>query len=142
MIKLNLRPLPHGELALTDVVAISYETVQGCEEDVSASSEMHDFNIALYKQNKLMNWVQLCPCGEKNVLEFRNRFIDESDECSEINEKLLQYAEKWASQQGYEKIKIQACDVSVSYYLRMHYLIYGEPVCEKGNLLYTMIKQL
>lgn len=142
MIKLNMRPLPFGEISLPDVVAMSYETIHGCEEDACADSPVHDFNIALYKENRLMNWVQLCPDQDSKLLEFRNRYIDELDECSEINEKILRFAEKWAYTHGYEKILVRACDASVAYYLRMEYEQHGAPVTEKGNLLYTMIKKL
>ncbi|RYZ50015.1 MAG: hypothetical protein EOP49_14935, partial [Sphingobacteriales bacterium] len=80
-----------------------------------------DFNIALYKQEKLLHWVQLCPCQNSLEIEFRNRFINEADECSEINEKVLLFAEKWASENGYEKIVVSACAASLPYYLRMQY---------------------
>ncbi|MGZ5244360.1 MAG: hypothetical protein ACXWDO_04950 [Bacteroidia bacterium] len=142
MIKLNMRPLPFGEISLPDVVAVSYETIHGCEVDVCADSPIHDFNIALYKEDRLMNWVQLCPCEDSGKIEFRNRYINEGDACSEINEKILRFAEKWAIKHGYEKIMVRACDASIAYYLRMKYIQEGAPVPEKGNLLYPMIKTL
>jgi hypothetical protein len=141
--KLNVRPLPHGELSFPEITAVSYETVHDCGDDTkTADAATLDFNIALYKQEKLLNWVQLCPCRDTLEIEFRNRFIDEAEECSEISEKILHFAEKWALQHGYEKITVSACAASLPYYLRMQYMQQGEPVCQSGNLLYHLVKAL
>ncbi|RYD71077.1 MAG: hypothetical protein EOP53_24280 [Sphingobacteriales bacterium] len=139
--KQNLRPLPYTEFSMPEITAVAYETARECDEN-SVTDLTHDFNIALYKAEKLLNWVQLCACEESNRIEFRNRFIHSDEECGEISEKVLHYAEKWAAEKGYSEILIRACEVSLPYYLRNEYKQHGEPVCEAGNLLYTVIKQL
>jgi hypothetical protein len=141
--KLNLRPLSFNELWFPEMTALAYETVHECADDTQkADAATLDFNIALYKQEKLLNWVQLCPCNHSLEIEFRNRFINEEEECSEINEKILRFAEKWATANGYEKITLSACEASLPYYLRMQYAQQGEPVCQSGNWLYRLVKAL
>lgn len=141
--KLNLRPLSHTELWFPEITALAYETMPECSEDTAAADKATlDFNIALYKQEKLLHWVQLCPCQNSLEIEFRNRFINEADECGEINEKVLRFAEKWAADQGYEKIMISACAASLPYYLRMQYKEADEPVCQSGTLVYRLVKTL
>jgi len=54
---------------------------------------------------------------------------------------LVNFAEFWATNQGYKKITLHARSEALEFYKKLNYQVVGEPFTEVGILHFEMIKQ-
>ena len=104
--------------------------------------EAYAVHFVLYSDDQeAMATVRLLPL-EKNELKLQRMAVQKKFRGHGYGKQLISEAEKFAKEQGFNKIKLGAQKTAISFYQEMGYKSYGEPFIDAGIEHLSMEKEL
>ena len=131
--------------AYQETVALRYKILRKpiglsfTEEQLS--QEINDFHLAAYMDDKLVACLILTHVNSDEI-KMRQVAVDENLQGKGIGKKLVQFAEAFSKDKGYEKMTLHARETAVPFYLSMQYKTKGQPFTEVGLPHMKMYKSL
>lgn len=108
------------------------------EELESESDQVH---IACFHGNTLTGILLFVKSGS-DVLKMRQVAVDEKLQDSGVGRAMVLFAEKWANDNGYHHILLNARETAVPFYLKLGYERIGDMFSEVGIPHYRMTKNI
>jgi predicted GNAT family N-acyltransferase len=104
--------------------------------------EFADFHIAAFHNQQVVGILLLLPALDSKAIKMRQVAVDFEYQNLGVGKKMVQFAEVFALQKGFESMVLHARETAVPFYLSAGYTISGEPFTEVGIPHKKMIKTL
>jgi GNAT superfamily N-acetyltransferase len=106
------------------------------------AAEDTDYHLCAFNNSGvLLACLVMTPKGNSNV-KMRQFAVHENYQRQGIGSELVSFAEKWAADQGFQRIILHARLVAVPFYKKLDYKIEGEEFLEVTIPHYAMFKDL
>jgi predicted GNAT family N-acyltransferase len=104
-------------------------------------AESHQFHFGYYKNEELVGCLVFVDKGNLD-LKMRQVAIDEEFQGLGVGSKMVAESEKWAVENGYNKIVLHARVVAKNFYKKMSYQVVGSSFLEVGLPHFKLFKLL
>jgi predicted GNAT family N-acyltransferase len=106
------------------------------------SAEWSDTHIACFDARENMVGCLILTKKDQKTLKMRQVAVSKICQNQGVGQSLVAFSEKWARQNGFGKIILNARETAVPFYLKLNYLKIGEPFEEVGMPHFFMEKKM
>ena len=106
------------------------------------SEEWSDTHLACFDARENIVGCLILSKKDKKTLKMRQVAVAENVQKKGIGQQLVAFSEKWARQNDFEKMVLNARESAVPFYLKMNYQKIGERFLEVGIPHFSMEKKL
>ena len=114
--------------------------LQFTDEDLE--KEFADFHIAAFLNQQVIGILLLLPINNSLVIKMRQVAVNFDFQNKGIGKSMVQFAEDFAKDKGFESMKLHARETAVPFYLSLGYSIIGETFMEVGIPHKAMFKEI
>ena len=109
--------------------------------DENLKSEINDFHIGAFVNNKLVGVLILTPINDVDM-KMRQVAVDEKFRQTNVGRKMVLFSEEFSSKKGYKSIQLNARSTAVGFYTKQSYTIISDLFLEINIPHYKMQKVL
>jgi predicted GNAT family N-acyltransferase len=143
---LNIIPVEFATPEYDDTVRLRYKILRApLGLDFTAeqlSVEFADTHLAAYDERWILRGCLVLTPYNESLLKMRQVAVDEPLQGQGIGQTLVLASEKWAQQNGFSRIELNARETAVPFYVKLNYTIVGEQFEEVGIPHFKMFKDL
>jgi hypothetical protein len=127
--KRNVQPVPPYLFSYPGAIAMYYETrhelVSSGGKAGDHPEEETDYNITVYKDEQVINWLVLSPV-DKDTACLHTKYVDEGGDCEKLETRLLGGVASLAKEKGFHRLEVCPCLISLGFFKQMGYKEEGD----------------